>query len=63
MEVNIKYLTDLAKLEGKSLVKMSFPSMGLMHTFMDNLIDNFYTEEVPADTKLNLDVYVPKENE
>ena len=59
METSITYLTDLAKLDGPCTVRLSFPSVLLMTTFMDNLLLNFVKEKVPRNTELDLDVYVP----
>ena len=59
METSITYLTGLAKLEGPCTVKLTFPSVLLLTTFMDNLLVNFQKEDVPRDTKLDLDVFVP----
>lgn len=60
MEVSIKYITKVAKLDGKTYMTLSFPSGFLAKTFMDNLVDNFIEEEVPNDTQLELDIIIPK---
>ena len=59
MEVNITYLTELAKTRGGAKIEITFPSQFMMHTFMDNLLDNFDKEEIPKDVDLNISIYVP----
>ena len=63
MEVNIEYLTVLAKADGLCKVDISFPSTFLMKTFMDNLFERFDEADVPPHANLDLSVFIPKEYE
>tara|TARA_R110000824_G_scaffold61109_5_gene162876 strand:- start:768 stop:995 length:228 start_codon:yes stop_codon:yes gene_type:complete len=59
MEVNITYLTELAKSADYSKVDITFPSQFMMHTFMDNLLNNFADENVPQETNMDISIFVP----
>tara|TARA_Y100000034_G_scaffold5436_1_gene6124 strand:- start:613 stop:837 length:225 start_codon:yes stop_codon:yes gene_type:complete len=63
MEINIEYLALLAKADGLCKVDISFPSVLLMKTFMENLFERFDEKDVPTDANLDLSVFIPKENE
>jgi len=59
MEVNITYLTELAKSKDYSKIDITFPSKFMMMTFMDNLLNNFADEHVPEHTNMDISIFVP----
>ena len=59
MEVNIIYLTELARHKGKTKIELSFPTRFMMATFMDNLCDELEQENI-FNTDMDVTVYVPQ---
>ena len=63
MEVNITYLTELAKKGGyRKHIDISFPSQLFAATFMENLVKNFSEAGVSKDCEMKLDIFVPGED-
>ena len=59
MEVNISYLTELARHKAKARIELSFPSSLLMQTFMVNLCAELDRESIKS-SELDLSVFIPK---
>ena len=60
IEVNIIYLTELAKTGGYvKKIDLTFPSRLLCSVFMENLLENFSEEGVSKHCDLNLNLFVP----
>tara|TARA_R110000824_G_scaffold96585_1_gene231178 strand:+ start:2640 stop:2870 length:231 start_codon:yes stop_codon:yes gene_type:complete len=59
MEVQIKYVTELAHNNSKSKIDITFPSYLFAEMFMDNLMANFKTEGVSKKCGLSIVISVP----
>ena len=61
MELNINYLTELARHQVRSKIEITFPSTFLLETFMDNFCAELTREQIPS-ANIDLSVFVPKED-
>ena len=59
MELNISYLTELARHKAASKIEITFPSAFLLETFMNNFCAELDREKIEA-ANIDLSVFVPK---
>jgi hypothetical protein len=60
MERSIEYAMELARSKSKSKLRVSFPSKGMMNIFMSNLFIDFYKNDVPVNTGIDLTLSIPE---
>ena len=62
IEISIDMAVELARTAKAPItLELSFPSVGLMKIFANNLCNSFVAKEVPTDNQLELILNIPEE--
>jgi hypothetical protein len=61
MEVQVEYVTEIARMNSNSTIDISFPSSDFARLFMENLMKNFTKEKIRKDCGLHLILNIPPE--
>lgn len=59
MEVQVEYVTEIARMNSNSTIDITFPSKGFATLFMENLMSNFSRENIRKDCGLHLILNIP----